>query len=135
MDSNVIRILVAGVIGAHGVGHVLGWLPAVGAVSFAGMSGRSWLLDGVVGDGTSRVMAAALFMIPTFGFVAAAVGLLTGQPWWRQAAVVSAAVSLMATALYPQAYGTGSTVGAVAVNAALLGSILVAGWGAGAATA
>ena len=74
--------------------------------------------------------AGILFVVPMIGFLAAGVGLLTGQPWWRQAAVASASISLLATALYPQAFTTGSTVGSVAVNLVVLYGILVAGWGA-----
>jgi hypothetical protein len=74
--------------------------------------------------------AGLLFLVPTVGFVAAAVGLLTGQAWWRQVAVGSAALSLAATALFPQAFTTGSTLGSVGVNLAVLYGILVVGWGA-----
>ena len=55
------------------------------------------------------------------------------MPWWRQVAVASAVVSLAATALFPRAFTTGSTVGSVAVNLVVLYGILVANWGADAA--
>jgi hypothetical protein len=44
--------------------------------------------------------------------------------------VASAAVSLLATALYPSAFTTGSTMGSVAVNVIVLYGILVTRWGA-----
>ena len=135
MDATIVKLVVAGVLGAHGIGHVLGWLPATGAVSFEGMSGHSWLLSPTIGDGGARVVAGLLFVVPTAGFVAAAGGLLLGQPWWRQVAVASAAVSLGATAMYPQAFPTSSTIGSVAVDLAVLYGILVAGWGAEAGAA
>jgi hypothetical protein len=134
MDANVIRLVAAGIIGAHGIGHMLGWIPAWGIASFEGLSSRSWLLSGAVGDGAARLAAVALFLVPMVGFVAAAAGLLTGQPWWRQAAVVSAVVSLAATALFPQAFSTSSTGGSVAVNLVILAGLLIAGWGADATT-
>ena len=130
MDAGVVRLVVAGVIGAHGIGHVLGWLPALGVIRLEGTAGESWLISGIAGDGGSRLVATVMFLVPTVGFVAAAIGLLTGQPWWRQAAVGSAAVSLAGTALFPHAFPAGSTVGSVAVNVAILGGILVLGWGA-----
>lgn len=133
MDPNIVRLVGAGILGAHGIGHVLGWMPALGLTQFEGVSSRSWLLTGVVGESGARVAAGLLFVVPTVGFVAAAAGLLLGMPWWRQAAVVSAVVSLAATALYPQAFTAASTVGSVAVNVAVLYGILVAGWGADAA--
>lgn len=128
MDPNLVKLAVGGVIGAHGFGHVLGWMPAWGIARFEGMSSHSWLLSGVLGESGAKLGAGLLFVLPTVGFVVAAAGLLTGQSWWRQMAVGSAAVSLACTALYPQAYSTSSTVGAVAVNLAVLYAVLVANW-------
>ena len=130
MDASIVKLAVAGIIGAHGIGHVLGWMPAWGIARFEGMSIQSWVLSPAVGDGGARVVAGLLFVVPTVGFAAAAAGLLLGQPWWRQVAVGSAAVSLGATALFPQAFATTSTIGSVALNLAVLYAVLVAGWGA-----
>ncbi|HSG86993.1 MAG TPA: hypothetical protein VLA23_11705 [Candidatus Limnocylindrales bacterium] len=135
MDATIVKLVVAGVLGAHGIGHVLGWLPATGVVNFEGMSGQSWLLSPTLGDGGTRLAAGLLFVVPTVGFVAAAGGLLLGQAWWRQVAVASAAVSLGAMAMYPQAFPTSSTIGSIAVDLAVLYGILVAGWGAEAGAA
>ncbi len=129
MDPNIVKLVAAGVLGAHGVGHMLGWMPAWGIAQFEGVSSRSWLLGGLVGDGGARLAAGMVFLVPTVGFVAAAAGLLLGQPWWRQVAAGSAVVSLAGTALFPQAFTTGSTAGSVAVNLVVLYGILVAGWG------
>jgi hypothetical protein len=130
VDANIVNLVAAGILGAHGIGHVLGWMPAWGIAQFEGVSSRSWLLGGIVGDGGARLAAGVLFLVPTVGFVAAAAGLLLGEPWWRQVAVTSAAVSLAATALYPGAFSTGAMIGSVAVNLVVLYGILVAGWGA-----
>ena len=134
MDAGIMKLVVAGVIGAHGVGHVMGWMPAWGIAKLEGVSSSSWLLTGIAGDGGSRPAAGVVFIVPTFGFIAAAAGLLTGQPWWRQVAVGSAAVSLAGTALFPQAFPLSSSIGSIVVNLAVLGGILVAGWGAEAAS-
>ena len=133
MDPSIIKLVGAGIIGAHGIGHLLGWMPAWGIAQFEGVSTRSWLLTGIVGDGGARVAAGVLFLVPTVGFVAAAAGLMLGMPWWRQVAVGSAVVSLAATGLFPQAFTTGSTAGSVAVNLVVLYGVLVAGWGTDAA--
>ncbi|MDH4141541.1 MAG: hypothetical protein OEV61_02930 [Chloroflexota bacterium] len=130
MDGSIVKLAVAGVLGAHGIGHVLGWLPAWGIATFEGMSSHSWLLSGALGDGAARVAAGMLFIVPTVGFVAAAGGLLLDQSWWRQVAVGSAVLSLGAIALFPQAFAPTSTFAAVAVDVAVLYGILVAGWGA-----
>lgn len=120
---------------AHGAGHTLGWMPALGVARFEGVSSQSWLLTGILGDAPTRMAAGALFLVPMVGFVVAAAGFFLGEPWWRPLAVASAAISLAGTALFPQAFSTGSTVGSVAVNLVVLYGILVAGWGAAAATA
>jgi hypothetical protein len=129
MDGMVVKVVVAGVLGAHGIGHVLGWMPALGLARFSDTSSGSWLLGGLVGEGATRAVAAGLFLVPTAGFIAAAVGLLLGQSWWRPVAAASAAVSLAGTALYPAALPTGSTVGSVAVNLVVLYGVIVAAWG------
>jgi hypothetical protein len=125
----VMKVVVAGVVGAHGVGHVLGWMPALGLARFEGTSGGSWLLTGLVGQDVTRLVAAAMFILPMVGFMAAAAGLLLGQPWWRPLAVASAAISLAAIALYPGAFPAGSMFESLAVNALVLYGIVVATWG------
>ena len=130
MDAGLIKVVVGCVVGAHGIGHVLGWMPAIGMATFEGVSTRSWLLTSAAGDTVSRLVAGILFLAPMAGFLVAAVGLLAGQTWWRQVAVGSAAVSLLATALFPTAFTTGSTIGSIAVNVIVLYGILVARWGA-----
>ena len=135
MDGMLVKVVVAGVLGAHGIGHALGWMPALGLARFAGTSGGTWLIGGLVGEGATRAVAAGLFLVPTAGFLAAAIGLLLGQPWWRPVAAASAAVSLAGTALYPAALPAGSTVGSVAVDLVVLYGVIVAAWGTDAAGA
>ena len=135
MDAMIVKVVVAGVLGAHGVGHVMGWMPVLGLARFDGVASGSWLLSSTAGEGVARVVAVALFVVPTVGFIAAAVGLLLGQPWWRSVAVASAATSLAASALYPQALPVSSTIGSVAIDGLVLFGVLVAGWGADAAAA
>ena len=130
MDAGLIRIGVACVLGAHGIGHVLGWMPAWRIAAFEGVSSRSWLLTAPLGDAAARAIAGTLFLVPTVGFLVTAAALLTGQPWWRQAAAASAAVSLVATALYPEAFTTGATAGSVTANVVVLAAVLLTRWGA-----
>ena len=93
MDAMVVKVVVAGVLGAHGIGHVLGWMPALGSGAVrrrrraaAGCSRR----HGRRGR-RPRCWRSACSSCPTAGFIAAAIGLLLGQPWWRSVAVASAA--------------------------------------------
>jgi len=100
VDTTV--LLAGGVVGAHGVGHVLGWLPALGLARFEGVSGSSWLL-GPLGAAAERVAAGVAFGLPTVGFLAAVGAMATGHGWFRTAAIASAVVSLGATAVFPRA--------------------------------
>lgn len=84
----------AAVLGAHGIGHVLGWLPAWGLATFEKVSTRSWALDPLLGDRLGAMVAGALYAAPTLGFLVAAGALATGLPWWREVAVASAITSL-----------------------------------------
>lgn len=126
--STVLTMVVGGVVGAHGLGHVLGWMPAWGIAKFEGVSSDSWLLGGLLGEIGERIAAGALFLVPMIGFGIAAFGLFTGQTWWRPLAAASAGVSLAATALFPHAFPLGSTIGSLAVNAAVI-ALVVSGWG------
>src|SRR5512134_3490157 len=128
MNADLLKVVIGGVVGAHGIGHVLGWMPAWGIAKFEGMSSHSWLLTGLVGDGTARLVGGALWFVPMVGFLAATAGFFLGQGWWRPVAVGSAAVSLVALVLFFDALPVSSRVGCVAVDLAVLYGVLVAGW-------
>lgn len=128
MNPDLIRLVVGGVVGAHGVGHVMGWIQAWGIARIEGTSSRSWLFTDLLGDGTTRALGGALWLAPTLGFVIAAAGLFTGQSWWRPVALGSAVVSLAAIALFWDALPMGSRIGAIGVNLAVVAGLLVANW-------
>jgi hypothetical protein len=81
----------------------------------------------VIGRATGLI-EAVVFLIPTVGFVAAAVLLVGGSELWRQVSVGSAIASLAAITLFPQQLPPGSVVGAVVVNVAVLVALLVLRW-------
>lgn len=102
MPSNLWRILLIIIIGAHGIGHVFFLVPTLGVAQW-GFAGRSWLLSDRVPDALVRVAGGVLWLVVIAGFVAAAIGLWSQQEWWRTAAIVSSAVSLLGLALFAQA--------------------------------
>ena len=128
MNGDLLKIVIGGVVGVHGIGHVLGWMPAWGIAKFEGMSSHSWLLTDLVGDGAARLVGGALWFVPMVGFVAATAGFLLGVGWWRPVAVGSAAISLVALVLFFDALPVSSRVGCVGVDLAVLYGLLVAGW-------
>lgn len=89
----MIKLLIATAVFAHGVGHILFLMPALGVTRWADQTGHSWLLTSLLGDGATRVIAAVVWTSATVLFVASVVGLYTGADWWRAAAVAGAIVS------------------------------------------
>lgn len=128
MNIDLLKIAVGGVIGAHAIGHVLGWMPAWGLAKFEGMSSHSWLLNGLVGDGSARLIGGVLWFVPMVGFLAATGAFFLGHAWWRPLAVGSAMVSLGALVLFFDALPVSSRIGCVAVDLAVLYGLLVADW-------
>ncbi len=128
VNGDLLKILVGGVVGAHGIGHVMGWLPAWGIAKIEGVSTRSWLLTDTLGERFSGVLGGALWLLPTIGFVTAAAGLFAGQAWWRPLAIGSAVLSLAAIALFWEALPVGSRVGAIGVNLVVVAGLVMAGW-------
>ena len=99
MSGGIWRIVLALVILAHGIGHVLFLAPCLGFAQW-GQSAQSWLLTGLLGDTVTRWIGGLLWLVVIAGFLAAGVGLLAGYTWWRTLAIASAGVSLLALVLF-----------------------------------
>lgn len=137
MSPAILRIIIAGVLAFHGVGHAMGIIPALKSRFFESQTGawaqnwssHSWLLSPLLGDTASRIISVVLFLVPLIGFVGAALGLmgwLVPHESWRTLAVVSAVISLVALSLFWNAfiYLFPHKVGAIAVNVAVLVGLL-----------
>ncbi len=72
--------------------------------------------------------ARLLWLAVIVGFVAAAVGLLAGQAWWRPVAVGSAGVSLLALALFASGIGRQPLLSAGLMDVAILVLLLWVRW-------
>jgi hypothetical protein len=124
----MLRLLVALVMAAHGIGHLIG---VVGAWRPSGMtwggSSDSWLLSPALGQG-SAIVEAVLFGAATVAWIAAAGLLLAGHEAWRGVAVGGAVASLLGLGLFPAQLPTGSMIGAVAVNVMTLVALLLLDW-------
>ena len=120
MTTNTIRILVAGALLVHGIGHTLGfWKPA-----------RS-LLFLKVSEPTLRIAGGVFWLITALGFIAASMsfyGILLPPNWWRPLAVVFAMVSLVSLILFGRSWPIFNFIGASALNIAVLGAILWLHW-------
>jgi hypothetical protein len=92
-----LRILAAVVVFAHGVGHVLFLMPAVG-VAMQGQGTQSWLLTNVLGTGLTRGLGAVLWAAVIVGYLAGLAGMFTHAAWWQPllvAASVASAIGLV----------------------------------------
>lgn len=94
--SNGMRLLLAAVLGVHGIGHILFLAPLLGIANW-GQPGNSWLL----GNGwLTRYLGALIWFAVLVGFLAAAVGLYQSTDWWRLVAVYAAALSTLGLILF-----------------------------------
>jgi hypothetical protein len=126
-----VRFVIAAVLFAHGIGHVMGPLQLFRvAVINPAWAGDSWLLTGVTGQTVSQAIGIVLWMTALVGFVAAAAVVMGWLPatWWAPLSLVASAASLVAIALFPTAFPTFSTVGAVVVDVAVLVAVLWFRW-------
>ena len=122
--ANGLRLILALVIGAHGLGHILFLVSLLGVADW-GQSTRSWLL----GDGWLAKLPGGLIWITVIiGFVAVAVGFLNESEWWRSLAITSAIISSLGLLLFWATPVNSPTLSALIFNLLVLGSLLIFNW-------
>jgi hypothetical protein len=127
MSGGIWRIVIALVILAHGIGHVLFLAPCLGITQW-GQSAHSWLLTKALGDVPTRVIGSLLWLVVITGFVTAGTGLLGQQVWWRTLATASAGVSLLALLLFVNGSKTQPVLSAALMDVAILVALLWVHW-------
>jgi len=120
----MLRIILALVIGAHGIGHILFLIPLLGIASW-GQPQRSWLLTG---ESAARVIGGALWVVVILAFGAAVIGLLGQQGWWRTAAVIGAVISMIGLVLFWTMPVSAPVISALVFNLLVLGALLIVHW-------
>ena len=133
MSGTTLRALVAVVLFIHGIGHVMGVIPALKLATVKGWNSRSWLLTPVLGETPSRIISIILFLIALIGFVGSALALLgwvIPHEWWRTLALVSSVISIVTIVLFWNAFVTffPNKVGALGVDIAVLVCLLALDW-------
>ena len=122
--STFLRIVLAIVVGAHGIGHILFFVPLLGVADW-GQATQSWLLaDGWLAKG----LGGLIWLAATLGFAAAAFGIFQEMAWWRTVAIVSAAVSALGLILFWANPVSSPTFSALVFNLLVLGSLLLFHW-------
>lgn len=120
--------VVAVVLLAHGVGHVLGLLPLFGVRATGSWHNRSWVLGGGSAEAIGRWLAPVVWVVAVAAFVVVGLGVLDvgvhGLPW-RALAMVAAVVSAAAIVVFWNGFPTiVNKAGALAVDAALVWWVL-----------
>ena len=122
--ANWLRMVLALVVGAHGLGHVLFLVSLLGVADW-GQSAHSWLLgDGWLAKGLGSVIWIVVMVVLT----AVAIGLFQSTNWWRMMAVGAAAVSSLGLLLFWAVPATSPATSALVFNLLVLGSLLVWHW-------
>jgi hypothetical protein len=133
----MVKLIVALVLLAHGIGHIMGPLKVFNVATINPQwQGDSWLL-GWAGQSVTNLVGVVVWTTALVGFVALAgvvIGLLPGV-WWTPLAIFASVTSLAGLVLFPIAFPTFSTIGAAAVNVALLVAVLWFDWAPTEATA
>ncbi len=118
----MLRIVIALVLFAHAVGHILGPLQMLNISTVkSAWQGDSWLLTGL-GPTFNQMLGLVVWTVALAGFVAAAAVVLNWLPadWWAPLAIGSAVVSLACILLYPGVLPMFSLVGAITVDLVVL---------------
>jgi hypothetical protein len=127
----MLKIVVGLVLLAHGIGHSMGLLQIFKVATISPeWSGDSWLLSDIAGPSATQAIGAVLWTAALVGFVALA-GVVFGwlpETWWSTLAIGASAVSLAGLLLFPTAFPTFSSIGAFAVDVAVLAAVLWFHW-------
>jgi hypothetical protein len=117
----MIRIVIMIVLLVHGLIHLIGFVVPWRLATIEGMPYKTTLLAGGlnVGDTGIRVVGL-LWLLLALGFVVGAVGVSTGQPWWRMLTLAVTLFSLVVTLL-----GLPDSPFGVMINLIILGYLLV----------
>jgi hypothetical protein len=124
----MIKTAIGLVLLAHGIGHSMGLLQVFKVATVnPEWHGDSWLLTGLAGTTVAQAIGVVAWTTAMVGFIALA-GVVFGtlpSAWWEPVAIASALASLAGLLLFPLAFPTFSTLGALAVDMAV---VIAVGW-------
>src|SRR4029079_8222142 len=123
-----VRLGVALVVFAHGVGHLLFLGPVIGLGSWADQTGDSWVLTGTIGEPAARIVATVLWSAVNVLFVAGAAGFLGTTDGCRTVTIGAAGLSILGIVLFWGGIASSSAIFALIADAVILGALLIAHW-------
>jgi hypothetical protein len=127
----VLKLLIAVVLLAHGIGHSMGLLQVFKVATVNPQwHGDSWLLTGLSGSAVTQAIGVVLWTASLVGFAALAAVVVGWLPaaWWQPLAIGSSIMSLAGLLLFPIAFPLISSVGALVVDLAVLAAVLLYHW-------
>ena len=127
MSPDLIRWVVAIVVFAHGIGHVL-FAPMLSGAMKLDASGHSWLLTGALGDGPTRAIASLVAVVVTAAFAVAAGGIVLQTTWWRGLAAGAAIGSILLVGVMWDGVPSSPAAAAVAFDVVILVALFLAHW-------
>lgn len=136
MSDQTLKLIAAGVLLVHGLGHggalgALVWIRLRPGTPTGGwLAARSWLVPSLQAD-TAATIASAFWIASMIGFVIVAMsfwGVLVPGEVWRPLAVASALVSIAGIAFFLGTWPTSYTLAAIGVNVAVLVAVLWLHW-------
>ena len=120
MSTQTIRIVVAGALLLHGIGHTLGFWKPARSLPFL-----------TVSQPTLSLIGGIIWALTAVGFVASSMafyGLLVPANLWRPLAVVFAVISLVALLLFGRSWPIFNFICACAANVVILAALLWLHW-------
>jgi hypothetical protein len=136
MTDQTIKLIAAGVLLVHGLGHggalgALAWIRLRPGTPTGGwLAARSRLVPSIAGDAATTI-ASAFWMASLVGFVMAAMsfwGFVIPGDVWRPVAVASALVSIVGVVVFFGTWPMNYTLAALGVNVAVLVAVLWLRW-------
>ena len=136
MSDQTIRLIAAGVLLVHGLGHggalgALAWIRLRPGTPTGGwLAARSWLVPSLPGD-TAATIASAFWFVSLAGFVIAAMsfwGIVVPASVWRPLAVAAALVSATGIVMFFGTWPMFYTLAALGVNVAVLVAVVWRRW-------
>ena len=136
MSDQTLKLIAAGVVLVHGLGHggavaALAWIRfRPGTLTGGWLAARSWLFPSLPRDAAATI-ASTFWIASLVGFVIAAMsfwGVIVPADVWRPLAVASALVSVAGIVLFFGTWPTFNTLAALGVNLAVLVAVVWLHW-------
>jgi hypothetical protein len=127
----MVKIALAVLLLAHGIGHSMGLLQVFKVATVnPGWDGESWLLTGPAGTTWTHAVGVVLWTASIVGFAALAAAVMGWLPAsaFDALAIASASASLLGLVLFPIAFPTFSTIGALIVDLGVLAAVTWYHW-------